>query len=50
MTGSTDITELKQAEQELRRRTALRMLSACNQALVHATDEQNLLNQVCQFL
>ncbi len=48
---STDITELKQAEQELRRANrALRMLSACNQALVHATDEQNLLNQVCQFL
>ncbi|NJN65854.1 MAG: PAS domain S-box protein [Chloroflexaceae bacterium] len=44
-----DITERKQAEQELRRvNRALRTLSECNQVLVRATDEASLLHQICQ--
>jgi PAS domain S-box-containing protein len=46
---STDITERKAKEESLRQvHRALRVLSYCNSAMVHATDEQALLNEVCR--
>lgn len=45
-----DITRRKQAEMEIARiNRALRMLSSTNQALIHATDEARLLDEVCQI-
>lgn len=47
----TDITERKRAEEELHRvNRALRTISDCNQALVRATTETELLHDVCQIL
>lgn len=47
----TDITDRKRAEEELHRvNRALRTISDCNQALVRATTETELLNAVCQIL
>ncbi|VXD25210.1 putative Histidine kinase [Planktothrix serta PCC 8927] len=47
----TDITERKRAEEELHRvNRALRTISECNQALVRATTETELLNNICQIL
>jgi len=44
-----DITERKGAEAELRRlNRTLKMSSECNQALVHATEETQLLDTVCR--
>lgn len=44
-----DITERKGSEQELLRiNRFLRTLSRCNEALVHAQDEQELLQNTCQ--
>lgn len=44
-----DVTERKQAEQELQRANrALRIISAGNQALIHATDEDSLLQEMCE--
>jgi PAS domain S-box-containing protein len=46
---STDISERKRADEALRQRNrALRVLSNCNSAVVHATEEQALLNEVCR--
>ncbi len=46
---STDITERKAKEESLRQvYRALRVLSQCNSAVVHATDEQELLDEVCR--
>lgn len=46
-----DITESKQAEQtQLRLNRALKMLSECNTKLVHATDEPQLLSEICRLL
>ena len=43
-----DITDRKQAEERLQRTSrALKALSACNQALVHATQEKDFLTDVC---
>jgi PAS domain S-box-containing protein/putative nucleotidyltransferase with HDIG domain len=43
-----DISERKQAERELARANrALRTLSSCNTVLIHARDEQQLLEDVC---
>jgi len=41
--AARDITERKRAER------ALRTLSACNEALVRARDEQNLLQRICDL-
>jgi len=49
--GIRDISERKQAEQELRRlNRALRTLSECNQAVVRAKEESELLHAICQIL
>jgi PAS domain S-box-containing protein len=46
---TTDITERKAREEALRQTNrALRVLSQCNSAVVHATEEQALLNEVCR--
>ncbi len=46
-----DIHDQKQAEQELRRlNRALKTLSECNQAMVRAQDETELLEGVCRIL
>jgi PAS domain S-box-containing protein len=48
---STDITERK-AKEEILRQThrALRVLSQCTAAVVHASEEQALLNEVCRIV
>jgi PAS domain S-box-containing protein len=47
---STDITERKAREEALRQtHRALRVLSQCNSAVVHATEEQALLQDVCRI-
>ena len=44
------LTERKQAEQaQLGLNRALRLLSNCNQTLIHARDEQTLLDAICQL-
>jgi PAS domain S-box-containing protein len=46
-----DITERKKAEIELKNlNRALRMISECNQALVRATDEMDLLSNICRIV
>ncbi|MBI3569570.1 MAG: PAS domain S-box protein [Gammaproteobacteria bacterium] len=46
-----DITERKQAEAALRKSNrALKTLSACNTTLIHATDEDRLLRDMCHVL
>jgi len=46
-----DITERKQAEEELRKTArALRALSACNKAVWYATDESKLLQDFCRIV
>ena len=46
-----DITDRKAAEERLQRTTrALKALSACNQALVHATEEKGFLTAVCEVI
>lgn len=46
----TDIHDLKFAELEITRTNrALKMLSACNEALIHAVDEIDLLKVVCEI-
>jgi PAS domain S-box-containing protein len=46
-----DITELKRTEGELRRvNRALGVLSDCNQALLHASEESELLRDVCRIV
>jgi PAS domain S-box-containing protein len=42
--AARDVTQRKRAER------ALRSLSACNEALVRATDEQTLLNRICDLV
>src|SRR3989339_529094 len=46
-----DITAPNEAEKTLHRTSrALKALSACNQALVHATEEQGFLTDVCEVI
>ncbi|MHB1075628.1 bifunctional diguanylate cyclase/phosphodiesterase [Thiobacillus sp.] len=48
--GMTDLTSRNDAELELARlNRALRVRSACNEALIHATDELGLLNEICRI-
>src|SRR5271165_2443771 len=47
----SDITERKRAEEALRRlNRELRAISDCNQVLLHATDEQSLLEEICRIV
>ncbi|HPH98105.1 MAG TPA: GAF domain-containing protein [Anaerolineaceae bacterium] len=46
-----DITDQKMVEEELRRKNrSLMTLSACNQALVRITNENELLNEICRII
>lgn len=46
-----DMSERRHAEQiQLRLNRALQLLSKCNTALVHATDEAGLLDAICQLI
>jgi PAS domain S-box-containing protein len=48
--AARDISERKQAEAELRQlNRALRAISECNQALIHAADESQLLQKICDI-
>lgn len=48
--GMTDLTEKKAAESELSRsHRALRMLSSCNEMLVRASSEKELLTEACRL-
>src|SRR3989304_2553633 len=47
----TDVTERKRAEVEMRRlNRALQAISQCNQALIRARDEPELLGEVCRMI
>lgn len=47
----SDITDLKRAEDELyKQNRALRVLSECNQAMIHAADESELLSRICSLV
>ena len=47
----TDVHDLKVAELEISRiNRALKMLSSCNEALIRAKDESDLLNEVCKVV
>jgi len=49
--AAQDITERKHAEQTQRRlNRALKLLSDCNMALVHAVEEQGLLSEICRLV
>jgi PAS domain S-box-containing protein len=49
--AARDITERKRAEVELRRvNRALQALTECNEAMVRASEESNLLERVCRLL
>ncbi|MCG6918099.1 MAG: GAF domain-containing protein [Deltaproteobacteria bacterium] len=49
--SNRDISRRKELEEELRRANrSLRMLSACNHALIHAENEESLLDSVCQII
>lgn len=48
--GMTDFTAYKQAEMELARSNrALKMLSDCNERLIHAADEHELVAEICRL-
>jgi len=47
----SDISEQKQKDNELQRMTrALRAINECNQALIHCTDERELLDTICSIM
>jgi len=49
--ANQDITERKQAEQTQQRlNRALKLLSDCNMALVHAEEESRLLSEICRLV
>jgi diguanylate cyclase (GGDEF)-like protein/PAS domain S-box-containing protein len=49
--ANQDITERKLAEQNQKRlNRALKLLSDCNMALVHATEEEKLLAEICRLV
>ncbi|MFC1491579.1 PAS domain S-box protein [Nitrospinota bacterium] len=51
LTSLRDITEQKKAEEEIRHiNRALKIISGCNQALIRATNEIELLEEVCGII
>ncbi|UCE83338.1 MAG: GAF domain-containing protein, partial [Deltaproteobacteria bacterium] len=49
--SNRDITKRKQLEEELQSANrSLKMLSACNHALIHAENEANLLDSICRII
>jgi PAS domain S-box-containing protein len=47
----TDLTELKQTENRLRQANrALHAMSRCNQAIIHAADEYEMLHMICRVV
>ncbi len=51
LTIATDVTQLKQAEESLRRlNRSLRLLSECNAAMIHSGEEESLLAEICQLI
>ena len=49
--GITDLSQRRQLERDLDRlNRALRMLTACNELLIRATDEHDLLTAVCELI
>ena len=49
--GITDLSERRQLERDLERlNRALRMLTACNELLIRAADERDLLTAVCNMI
>jgi len=49
--NSRDITQRRQTEDSLNKvNRALKVLSACNMALVHATSESDLLKEICRII
>ena len=49
--GITDLSQRRQLERDLERlNRALRMLTACNELLIRATDERDLLTAVCELI
>jgi diguanylate cyclase (GGDEF)-like protein/PAS domain S-box-containing protein len=49
--GVTDLSSRKQLERDLERlNRALRMLTACNELLIRASDEHDLLTAVCELI
>lgn len=49
--GITDLSSRKQLERDLQRlNRALRMLTACNELLIRASDEHDLLTAVCELI
>jgi len=51
ISSGEDITEWAHSQEQLTRLTrALRTLSACNEALVRTTDEQGLLQRICELI
>lgn len=50
-TIARDVTEKKQAERALKKlNRALKALSSCNEALIHASDERQLLDRICRLI
>jgi PAS domain S-box-containing protein len=46
-----DITDHKQTEEELRRMNRFqKTITECNQAMIHADNEENLLNDICRII
>ena len=49
--GMTDLSQRRQLERDLERlNRALRMITACNELLIRATDEHDLLTAVCELI
>ncbi|NIU07356.1 MAG: hypothetical protein GWN81_00465, partial [Phycisphaerae bacterium] len=49
--SNRDITRRKQLEEELKgANRSLKMLSACNHAMIHAENEASLLNSICRII
>ncbi|MBN2240672.1 MAG: PAS domain S-box protein [Dehalococcoidales bacterium] len=51
LSSGEDITERKKLEQSTEKANrALRLISLCNQTMIHSTEEKQLLNEVCRLI